>query len=65
MNLIRFYRETNAKRGRFIQLRQYIKKMRKYGFYMEVEENVDGTFVVELFGSKLHTDLLGNTAIKP
>lgn len=62
--IIRFYRETDANNSRMLKLSRWVKKMSKYGVYMEVTENFDRTNLVELFSHKLYTDYLGNTAIK-
>jgi hypothetical protein len=51
---------------------KFAKKMRKFGAYIEAEEIVQvirtelngELWNVKLFCPKLHTDILGNTAIK-
>ena len=63
--ITRFYYEPNADDKRMLKIIRYVKKMSRYGVFMEVEENFDRTNVVKLYAPKLHTDMLGNTAIRP
>jgi hypothetical protein len=66
----------NIGEARLKKIMRYTRKMSKYGVFVEVEDTgtqkvqgsrkgqIENTFNVEMFAPKLHTDILGNTAIR-
>jgi hypothetical protein len=67
------YRGTNIPWARLKKLSTYVKKMSKYGVFIEEMEpgkiskrhkTIEEMYSVKIFAPKLHTDILGNTAIK-
>ena len=59
----KFYSEKNIRMPRVKHLYRYVKKMSRFGAYMEVEEIEHDFYNVELFCEIVHTDRFGNTAI--
>lgn len=59
----KFHHEDNINLLRVKQLFTVVKKLKKFGAYIEVNEVSRDRYFVELFCPKIHTDILGNSAI--
>lgn len=58
-----FYTDTNCTASRMKRYARFVRKMRKFGAYMEATE-YEKSWIVTIHCPKVHTDRLGNMAIK-